>query len=286
MKKSTAKLLRTAVCIIMTIACFTASCFQVSAMEPAVYYKPFNNQDDMLASLKIYCEQFPDVEDYSPHGSLSQPRNREHLKYRNVILPDIPNTDYTVTHCYYGDSIIGTGVNLTGYLYRSNSSDDMIRVLMYYHFSKLLASKQLTEYVPDYEYTVYDGQTADGTPYYAYSYKDDSGNDCCKYNMIIGDCFVSVYDSKGYSPDRINLLSLKPQDILLPVYVKVENDVNADGEFNITDVTYLQKVLAKLCKLPEKYNDIYVEDIIDANGDGNINIQDATAMQKLLAQYG
>lgn len=57
-------------------------------------------------------------------------------------------------------------------------------------------------------------------------------------------------------------------------------DTNLDGKITISDVTAIQRHLAKL----EPFNDEQLE-LADTNGDGEINIIDATHLQKYLAEF-
>ena len=59
----------------------------------------------------------------------------------------------------------------------------------------------------------------------------------------------------------------------------LKGDVNGDGSFNIADVSYYQKSLAKVSET----DNMTIEDF---NADGIININDVTAMQKNLVKLG
>lgn len=59
----------------------------------------------------------------------------------------------------------------------------------------------------------------------------------------------------------------------------IKGDINNDKAFNILDVTYYQKWIAKI--IDKKYVN---SNTLDYNGDGKTNINDATAMQRALAK--
>ncbi len=61
--------------------------------------------------------------------------------------------------------------------------------------------------------------------------------------------------------------------------LKAKGDINNDKAFNILDVTYYQKWIAKI--IDKKYVN---SNTLDYNGDGKTNINDATAMQRALAK--
>lgn len=57
-------------------------------------------------------------------------------------------------------------------------------------------------------------------------------------------------------------------------------DVNGDGQVNIKDATYIQKVVAKLREEPENY--LLTADV---NSDNNVSVKDATVIQLYLAGF-
>ena len=90
---------------------------------------------------------------------------------------------------------------------------------------------------------------------------------------IDGDATVIAYAVKDGMADSDKAL------FTYTVSSSVKGDTNGDGKFNISDVTYLQKHLAKLIEVDEATAKNW-----DFNKNGKVDIADATFMQKVLAK--
>ncbi|MCH5299184.1 MAG: CotH kinase family protein [Ruminococcus sp.] len=64
------------------------------------------------------------------------------------------------------------------------------------------------------------------------------------------------------------------------VYIGIYGDANCDGDVDISDVTTIQKYLASLGTLGEKYGEV----LADVDGDDDVNIKDATYIQMYVAK--
>jgi hypothetical protein len=81
------------------------------------------------------------------------------------------------------------------------------------------------------------------------------------------------YDSNAYHYAKQNRIPYVLLNELSP------GDANGDGEININDVTTIQKHVAKLITLKDRFLAA-----ADANADNVVNIMDATHVQKVIAK--
>ncbi|MCH5304768.1 MAG: leucine-rich repeat protein, partial [Ruminococcus sp.] len=103
-----------------------------------------------------------------------------------------------------------------------------------------------------------------------------STDEMSKDTIIICDADSKIYEflqkeNAKYPEYAHTLVSTKDTDVF--------GDVNRDNCFNIIDVSFSQKVLVK--KVDIQFANA---DMLDFNGDGKINITDVTAMQRALAK--
>ncbi len=103
-----------------------------------------------------------------------------------------------------------------------------------------------------------------------------STNEMSKNTVIVCDVDSPIYSflekQNEEFPDYAHTL-------VSPTETDIKGDINNDKAFNILDVTYYQKWIAKI--IDKKYVN---SNTLDYNGDGKTNINDATAMQRALAK--
>ena len=94
------------------------------------------------------------------------------------------------------------------------------------------------------------------------------------YNqMATEQCFYALTSYFRFINSQTSLYNMSDIAPLINV-----SDVNGDGNFDISDATYIQKFISKSIDISDEY--LYNADV---NHDGAINILDATLVQKSLA---
>jgi len=191
------------------------------ALQPPYSSPSFDNENDLLESLKMYIEYYP-YKDECRKGC--------HVEQRRIIVPKIADPDYYMESCNYADAYWGSGVNYAFFEFLSDNPEQLntgympqrIGILIYYYNPNIKISTG-SKYKSPYEKAKITKGTYKGIPYYACNYKQKNGEEYSRYNLMYGDILIDVYDSWPFTENRIDLISFEETEILLPVFIKENN---------------------------------------------------------------
>lgn len=258
------------------------SAFCVSAETPP-YSEGFESEEEMLAALSQYAEEYPY---YNGHAFNSNIPQGYHLEYRQVLSVGVGISAKASDNFSFMESRYGYGIDTTfEALYYKQNSTDTYRAFAYYGYNtdevlQRLENAKTLDGVVNFE----EG-TANGYPYLVCEY-DYRRTD---YYLAVNEYLIHLITYEDKVEGFVYSIGFTYTDVCIPVKIKdnaewfdktIENgyvigDANADGELNIKDATALQKYCANLGSV-DKF-------IADFNGDLKINVRDATDIQKKLA---
>ena len=205
---------RRMVFVFLLSALLLASCFTAQALEPPYGSGIFYSEQEMIASLRAYIDDFPNGH---PHSSdfvrVNTEFNHYHLEKRQVILPRL--TGFELESCSYADSYWDSGVNYCHFSFEN--AEEAIHLFIYYHMRAKDMPNSIDSLKRQYSKlkTIQEGNY-NGMYYYAYREKDTGRN---LYDLIIGDALVTVYDSQPFQESRIDLIHYEKTGLMLPVFV-------------------------------------------------------------------
>ncbi len=209
---------------LLAVMLLMSSLVSVNAESPP-YSKEFDSKDSMLSELAVYCENFPNIEDYFS-GNLSEERPNMHLERRKVVIPNITADGYTATSYSYGEVIWGYGVSTVNSIYES--ADDRVTVLTYFHDNPVQIDETLESMSKDTTKNIYSGTVKS----YNFVANEQIGEltSMCTYYIDLGNKLVIVYAHQRYNREFLDSFEFDTTDILLPVYVD-----NHDGCYSDTE---------------------------------------------------
>jgi len=188
-----------------------AFCLSAAAETPT-FSKYFDNEKDMIKSLKAYIKDYPDV--FPNPLAFAEGNPDYHLENRQVLLPEITNPGVVLEQCGYGESSWGIGVNYLFYSFK-NGSGEQFRLLLYHGMSAEQMQENFMQYRYNEAWTDIQQGVYNDMPYFAYRDNDID----YRYYLLIGDIVVHVIDYEPFSESRIDLIRYKESKLFLPVFV-------------------------------------------------------------------
>lgn len=253
------------VCVIlMGVAVFS------SFAEEPPGSKNFENNDELLAYLSDYAENFPDV-DYS-EDNISKPSEDYWLENKDVILPVLPEDYATLEECSVLETRYGGGIDCIFSSYTTIESNTNIRFLTYYQMTD--------DEVDDNIEGLTDGMHPNGVhcgvkddfQYSAKESTDENGRTTSTYNIAYDDKLVVIYIDEALNVDFVPKIfekkySFISTDVILPVYVSGEVNLFEDRFLEIYSDDYesSQPIEPGSVKSSHYYEEIYYH--YDGNGE-------------------
>lgn len=198
-------------CIIFSIVFVAALCMTAQALEPLHSWRA-DDENGLKKELENYIKEYPQVLG-TVHGY--NERDGYHLRYKEVIWPEMIDTDFTLKSCMFAEVSWGSGADYFMFSYKKGWTEDNILVEIIYWYDDV--NFGLEKYGAKPNKAIAEG-IYNNIPYYAYESVRDDRSIGYYYNLIINDVLINVRDCEPFTESRIDLIKYNETEFILPVY--------------------------------------------------------------------
>ena len=167
------------------------------------YGRGFDNEHDLMISLKEYIDNFP-KEGEPVYRGYGASHNRSSLVEKQVIFPKISDENFSLKWCEYREEKWDDGVNWCMFSYKWKA-DKTINIYLSYH--------KTAESVTEDSQIIKEGKF-NGIPYRAYKGR----NDLIFYYMTIDNILVEISDYVSIETNILDSLTFEKSNMFLPVF--------------------------------------------------------------------